>query len=73
MDESVVIQTLENAWYALCERYNKCPDETIRSATNITASIIAETKRRLLEIKHTEQKKKDSISIAEWCEWLKEA
>lgn len=70
MNESILIETLDNAWRALADSYTQCPDETIRSATNIITSVIAETKRRLFQIKETERRERESVSLDEWREWL---
>lgn len=60
-----VIESLDNAWLALCRQYSKHPDEGIRCGMNLLAKIIGEVRSKVEESYHEE-----SITIEEWITML---
>ena len=61
------MESFNNAWMALCQQYEKHPDEKIRHALNMLGRIIEEVKR---EVKESHREKQ--MTIEDWIEILKE-
>ena len=41
MTDAEVVESLNNAWRAMCRQYDKNPDETMRWALNIVSRVVA--------------------------------
>ena len=65
MKDTEVIESLNNAWRALCERYDITRNEETRRALNLLREIINKAD---FEVK--ESNKEKQISIEEWIRWL---
>lgn len=72
MESKILETTLDNAWLAATQQYFDSPNESTRIAMNTVAGIIREVKRELFAQEQAEQKKRRSIELREWIEWLKE-
>lgn len=62
-----VLQSLNNAWVAMCRQYRSNPEGDIQRAMNILAKVIGEVQ--------SEYKKKQDpqqISIDDWLKWFNE-
>lgn len=63
-----VIVSLDNAWRALSQQYDKSRSEEVRNALNMVGKICAKVTSEM-----SEKNKGDTgtqISIEEWLEWL---
>ncbi len=72
MKDTEVIESLNNAWRALCERYDITRNEETRRALNLLREIINKAD---FEVKESNKKKQQiskekQISIEEWIRWL---
>lgn len=67
MKDTDVIESLNNAWRALCRRYNDIHyrNETTRNALNLLSGIIGEVERQVKESNTAKQ-----MTIEEWLDWL---
>lgn len=67
--ENTVLQSLENSWLALCQRYDENPTEETRCVMNLLGQIIRKAKGEAERKRKAEPKQ---ISIEEWLAWFKE-
>ena len=72
IDREILTGSLDNAWSALARQYADSPDEATRQAVNLIAGMVKEINSYLDELEEIERKEKESISIQEWIDWLKE-
>lgn len=72
IDREILTGSLDNAWSALARQYVDSPDEATRQAVNLIAGMVKEINSYLDELEESERKEKESISIQEWIDWLKE-
>lgn len=65
-----VLQSLHNAWVAMCRQYDNNRDEGIRCAMNILSKVIGEVQSEYA----LNKKKQDpqQISIDDWLKWFNE-
>lgn len=69
MDKKILENTLDNAWLALAEQYQKSPDEKTRQAMNLLKSLVGKVKSELFAIEERERHKHE-MSVDKWIEWL---
>lgn len=62
-----VIESMDNAWRALCEQYQNAPDDETRRVLNLVGKIV--TKMRC-EFNEAEKNDGKQITIEEWLAWL---
>lgn len=62
-----VIESMDNAWRALCAQYDNDRDEATRRALNLLSRITAKMRSEFDEAEKNDGKQ---ISIFEWLEWL---
>ena len=62
-----VIESMDNAWRALCVQYDSARDEETRRALNLLSRITAKMKNEFDEAKKNDGKQ---ITIEEWLAWL---
>jgi len=67
MKDYDVIESLNNAWRALCRQYEKQREESMRMALNLLSKIIEEVESEVRESHRVEQ-----ITIEEWIKMLNE-
>lgn len=60
-----IIQSLDNAWIALCKEYDKCREEHIRLSINLLGKIID-------KVKGKPKNTYEQITIEQWLEWMKQ-
>lgn len=65
MTDTEVVESLNNAWRAMCKQYGKKPDETMRWAINIVSRVIAKVQYEVEQSHITRQ-----ITIEEWMAML---
>lgn len=72
MKDTEVIESLNNAWRALCERYDITRNEETRRALNLLREIINKADFEVKESNKEKQqiRKEKQISIEEWIRWL---
>lgn len=72
MKDTEVIESLNNAWRALCERYDITRNEETRRALNLLREIINKVDFKVKESNKKKQQisKEKQISIEEWIRWL---
>ena len=61
MTDAEVVESLNNAWRAMCRQYDKNPDETMRWALNIVSRVVAK-----VEYEVGQSHKARQITIDEW-------
>ncbi len=66
--DCAVIDSLQNAWRALCEQYDQYPSEEIRISLNHISKIIRKVKSDFTKIKKSEEP--HQISIEEWLAYI---
>ena len=67
MKDYDVIESLNNAWRALCRQYGKQREESLRMALNLLSKIIGEVETEVRESHRVKQ-----ITIEEWIKILNE-
>lgn len=67
MTAKQVIESMDNAWRALCTQYENARDEETRRAINLLSKIIGRMKSEFDESEKNEGKQ---ITIDEWLAWL---
>ena len=63
-----VIESIDNAWSALCRQYDEVRSEDVRIALNMVGKICMKVKSEMS--KKNKNVTEPQISIEEWLEWL---
>ena len=62
-----VIETMDNAWRAVCVQYQNAPDDETRRVLNLVGKIVTKMKSEFDEAEKNDGKQ---ITFEEWFEWL---
>lgn len=62
-----VIESMDNAWRALCVQYDNARDEETRRALNLLSRV---TQKMRSEFNEAEKNDGKQITIEEWLAWL---
>ena len=68
-DKDILLEDIDNAWFAISQQYVNSPYESMRIALNLLAGIKREIEQRMKE----REKENERISVQEWLDWLQTA